>query len=81
MKTILYVVAIIVIVLLLSCSEQPTRNNPYDLSFDLPEPEISRLDDISLTSKCLCWELRAPARRKLAEELEQIISRGAGAEN
>jgi len=56
MKAILYIAAIILSVLLLSCTEQPTRDNPYDPGFDLPEPEISGLDDISLTSKLLSWD-------------------------
>ncbi|MDP8209915.1 MAG: SUMF1/EgtB/PvdO family nonheme iron enzyme [Candidatus Stygibacter australis] len=56
MKAILYIVVIILSVLILSCTEQPTRDNPFDPGFDLPEPEISGLDDISLTSKLLSWD-------------------------
>ncbi|MCF7913505.1 MAG: SUMF1/EgtB/PvdO family nonheme iron enzyme [Candidatus Cloacimonetes bacterium] len=55
MKTVLGIMAVVVL-LLLSCSETPTRDNSYDLSFDLPEPEITGLVDISLTTKQLNWE-------------------------
>ena len=48
-----YFALISILLLLLSCSEEPIRDNPYDPGFDLPEPEISGLDDISLTSKLL----------------------------
>ena len=51
-----YFALIAVLCLLLSCSDEPTRNNPYDPGFDMPEPEISGLDDISLTSKLLSWD-------------------------
>ena len=51
-----YFALISILLLLLSCSEEPTRDNPYDPDFDLPKPEISGLDDISLTSKLLSWD-------------------------
>ncbi|MDP8321627.1 MAG: SUMF1/EgtB/PvdO family nonheme iron enzyme [Candidatus Stygibacter australis] len=51
-----YFALISILLLLLSCSEEPIRDNPYDPGFDLPEPEISSLDDISLTCKLLSWD-------------------------
>ena len=47
---------LLVVLSLFCCSEQPTRDNPYELSYDLPEPVILNVEDVSLTSKLLIWE-------------------------
>jgi formylglycine-generating enzyme required for sulfatase activity len=51
-----YFILIAIFLLLVSCSEQPARDNPYDLSYDLPEPEIISVEHISLSTKLLTWE-------------------------
>ncbi|MCF7913144.1 MAG: formylglycine-generating enzyme family protein [Candidatus Cloacimonetes bacterium] len=51
-----YFCLIVLVLLLLSCSEPLTRNNPYDTHFDLPEPENVQIEHVSLTSKKISWE-------------------------
>ncbi len=51
-----YFCLIILALLILSCSEPPTRDNPYDLAYDLPEPENLQVEHISLTTKKVTWE-------------------------
>ena len=51
-----YFLLIITFLLIVSCSEPPTRNNPYDPHFDMPEPENVQIEHISLTEKKISWE-------------------------
>ncbi|MCF7913507.1 MAG: formylglycine-generating enzyme family protein [Candidatus Cloacimonetes bacterium] len=48
-------VLIAISLLLLSCSEPLTRNNPYDTHYDLPEPDNMQIEHVSLTTKKLSW--------------------------
>ena len=51
-----YLYLFLLIVILLSCSELPTRDNPYDIHFDMPEPENLKVEHLTLTSKQISWE-------------------------
>ncbi len=51
-----YCFLIILICILVSCSEEPTRNNPYDTEYNLPSPENVQISDITLTSKKVTWD-------------------------
>ena len=57
MKTRLLELSVIVlIILLISCSREPTRNNPYDINYELPEVENIEIEHISLTTKKISWD-------------------------
>ena len=49
-------ISIVLLSVLFSCSQPPTRDNPYDLNFDLPEPENVLIYHTSMTTKQVSWE-------------------------
>jgi formylglycine-generating enzyme required for sulfatase activity len=51
-----YFVLIVILLSLLSCSEPPTRDNPYDLAFDLPVPYNLQVEHISLSTNIISWD-------------------------
>jgi formylglycine-generating enzyme required for sulfatase activity len=51
-----WLLIIMILMLLLSCSEPPSRYNPYDLAFDLPMPYNLQVEHISLSTNIISWD-------------------------
>ncbi|MCF7913509.1 MAG: formylglycine-generating enzyme family protein [Candidatus Cloacimonetes bacterium] len=51
-----YFCLIVLVLLILSCSEDLSITNPYDTDYDLPEPENVQIEHISLTTMKVTWD-------------------------